>query len=184
MVHSTAGTDIQVFVTKVQDGTPNPDKAYDYIQSNFMIANYHSLIAIDNDDGSNYYKTSGNFFAYSDMGMKNHVGGHDNHHYNNIYAYVGIGFHINPTYNGHEDYFYNNTVVMNVPGDYGTPVCNGTGKTVVHDNHIYNPTGKVTECGKSLADWQAAGNDPGTTASTFPDDEALIAMIRQLLSIP
>ena len=44
--------------------------------------------------------------------------------------------------------------------------------------------GKVTECGKSLADWQAAGNDPGTTASTFPDDEALIAMIRQLLSIP
>ena len=76
------------------------------------------------------------------------------------------------------------TVVMTGSGDYGNPTCSGPGKTVLHDNHIYNPTGKVTECGKSLADWQAAGNDPGTTASTFPDDDVLVAMTRRLLNIP
>ena len=176
--------DRQVFVTKVRDGTPNPDKVYDYIQSNFMIANYHSKLAIDNDDGSNYYKTHGNFFAYSSRGMKNDFGGHDNHHYNNIYAYVGTGFKINSQLEGHEDYFYNNTVVMTGTGDYGNPTCSGPGKTVLHDNRIYNPTGKVTECHKSLADWQAAGNDPGTTAGTFPDDDVLVEMTRNLLNIP
>ena len=176
--------DRQVFVTKVRDGTPNPDKAYDYIESNFMIANYHSILAIDNDDGSNYYKTHGNFFAYSGRGMKNNFGGHDNHHYNNIYAYVGTGFRITTQLQGHEDYFYNNTVVMTGTGDYGNPTCSGAGKTVVHDNHIYNPTGKVTECGKSLSEWQAAGNDPGTTASTLPNDDVLVELTRNLLNIP
>ena len=176
--------DRQVFVTKVRDGTPNPDKAYDYIQSNFMIANYHSKLAIDNDDGSNYYKTHGNFFAYSSRGMKNDFGGHDNHHYNNIYAYVGTGFKINGQLEGHEDHFYNNTVIMTGTGDYGNPTCDGPGKTVVHDNNIYNPTGKVTECGTSLAEWQAKGNDPGTTANKWPNDDVLVEMTRQLLNIP
>ena len=176
--------DRQVFVTKVRDGTASPDKEYDYIDSNFMIANYHSILAIDNDDGSNYYKTHGNFFAYSSRGMKNNFGGHDNHHFNNIYAYVGTGFRITTQLQHHEDYFYNNTVVMTKDGDYGNPTCDGEGKTVVHDNHIYNPTGKVTECKKSLADWQAEGNDPGTTANKWPDDDVLVQMTRQLLNIP
>ena len=176
--------DRQVFVTKVRDGTPNPDKQYDYIESNFMIANYHSILAIDNDDGSNYYKTHGNFFAYSGRGMKNDFGGHDNHHYNNIYAYVGTGFKINSQLDGHEDYFYNNTVVMTGKGDYGNPTCKGPGKTVLHDNHIYTSDGTVTECGMSLAQWQAQGNDPGTTAGKWPDDDVLVQMTRHLLSIP
>ena len=47
-----------------------------------MIANYHSIMAIDNDDGSCYYKTHHNFFAYAG-GMKNDFDGHDNHHYCN-----------------------------------------------------------------------------------------------------
>jgi len=33
--------------------------------------------------------------------------------------------------------------------------CSGTGKTVVHDNAYFTPTGEITECHKSLADWQA-----------------------------
>ena len=116
--------------------------------------------------------------------MKNNFGGHDNHHFNNIYAYVGTGFRITTQLQHHEDYFYNNTVVMTKDGDYGNPTCDGEGKTVVHDNHIYNPTGKVTECKKSLADWQAEGNDPGTTANKWPDDDVLVQMTRQLLNIP
>ena len=175
--------DRQVYVTKVRDGTPQPDKDFDYISSNFVIANYNSQEAIDNDDGSNYYKTSGNFFAYSGNGMKNDFGGHDNWHFNNIYAYVGQGFRINTQFPGHEDYFFNNTVVMTKDGDYGNPNCKDPGKTVVHGNHIYTPSGKVTECGMSLADWQAQGNDPGTMASTWPDDGVLVEMIQQLLNI-
>lgn len=176
--------DRQVFVTKVRDGhTPSPEKAYDNITGNFMIANYNSQEAIDNDDGSNYYMTHGNFFVYSGNGMKNDFGGHDNHHFNNIYAYVGGGFRIVGQLKGHEDYFYNNTVVMTRDGDYGNPTCSGDGKTVVHDNKIYTPNGKVSECGMSLKEWQAKGNDPGTIAGKIPDDEVIIDGARFLLGL-
>lgn len=175
--------DRQVYVTKVKTGSPSTEKEWDYIFQNFIIANYASLFPIDNDDGSAYYQTHGNFFAYSGAGMKSFFGGHDNRHYNNIYGYVGSGFWINSQRKGHEDYFYNNTVVMTKDGDYGNGKCSGVGKTVVHDNKIYSPTGNVTECGMSLSDWQAMGNDPGTMASKFPEDNALVSMIKQLLNI-
>ena len=176
--------DRQVFVTKVRNGTAQPDKDWDYISYNFMIANYESIMAIDNDDGSNYYKTHDNFFAYGGRGMKNDFGGHDNHHYNNIYSYVKVGFRIIKQLAGHEDYFYSNTVVQTSDGNYGLGQgCSGPGMTVVHDNHIYTPTGKVTECGMSLADWQSKGNDPGTVATTWPSDDQLVMMTRQLLSL-
>ena len=55
--------------------------------------------------------------------------------------------------------------------------------TVVHDNHIYTPTGAVTECGKTLAAWQAQGGDPGTTASVTPDDATLLALARAALGM-
>lgn len=176
--------DRQVYVTKVRDGTTaSPDKEWDHIFGNFMIADYNSQEAIDNDDGSAYYMTHDNFFAYSGNGMKNDFNGHDNRHFNNIYAYVGHAFGICKQLNGHEDYFYNNTVVMTKDGDYGNMQCSGDGVTVVHDNKIHTPTGKVTECGMSLADWQAKGHDPNTTASTFPSDDDLVKMSRQLLGI-
>lgn len=176
--------DRQVFLTKVKDGqTASPDKQYDYITGNFMIANYNSQEAIDNDDGSNYYMTHGNFFVYSGNGMKNDFGGHDNHHFNNIYAYVGHGFGICSQLKGHEDYFYNNTVVMTHDGDYGNPTCSGDGMTVVHDNKIYTPNGNVTECKMSLQEWQAKGNDKGTIAGKIPDDSVIIDAARQLLGL-
>lgn len=175
--------DRQVYVTKVKTGSPSPDKEWDYIFRNFIIANYDSTLAIDNDDGSAYYQTHDNFFAYSNAGMKNDFGGHDNHHYNNIYAFVNTGFVITSQLKGHEDYFHNNTVVMNKDGNYGNGKCSGDGMTVVHDNRIYTPTGNVTECGMSLSDWQAKENDPGTTAGKIPDDVTLVKMIQQLLDI-
>ena len=180
--------DRQVFVTQVLDGTPQTQKDWDYISSNFIIANYNSQEAIDNDDGSNYYKTFRNFFAYSGNGMKNDFGGHDNWHFHNIYAYVGRGFGVVPQLPGHADYFFGNEVIMNKDGDYGlAQVCNDipgvVPKTVVHDNHIYTPNGNVTECGMSLAEWQAKGNDPGTTANKWPDDDELVKMIQKLLTL-
>ena len=73
--------------------------------------------------------------------------------------------------------------MMTEDGNYGNPTCSGDGKTVLHDNKIYSPTGKVTECKMSLVDWQAKGNDPGTTASTLPEDNDLIAMMKTKLNI-
>ena len=42
----------------------------------------------------------------------------------------------------------------------------------------------LAECGMSLAAWQAQGGDPGTTATTFPPDAAVIAAARALLGVP
>jgi len=36
---------------------------------------------------------------------------------------------------------------MTKDGEYGSSACSGPAKPVVHDNKIFTPTGKVTECG-------------------------------------
>ena len=151
----------------------------------FIISNYNSQEAIDNSDGSNYYSTHDNFFADSSNGMKNDFDGdlHDNHHYNNIYAYVGNGFRIVNRLPGHEDMFYNNMVIMTKDGDYGHGSCSGPGMTIVHDNKVYTPTGKATECRMCLSDWQAKGNDPGTTAAVWPSDNVLVSATKKLFNL-
>ena len=45
-------------------------------------------------DRSAYYKTHDNFFPFSVGGLKSDFGGHDNHHYGNVYGYVGSGPHV------------------------------------------------------------------------------------------
>ena len=37
------------------NGKPSTVKMYDIIRNNFVLANFDTLGAIDNDDGSNYY---------------------------------------------------------------------------------------------------------------------------------
>ena len=91
-------------MTKVKTGSPSVDKEWDYIFLNFMIANYDTKLAIDNDDGSAYYQTHDNVFIYSGRGMKNDFGGHDNRHFNNLYAYVVTGFGINSQLKGHKTF--------------------------------------------------------------------------------
>jgi len=115
--------------------------------------------------------------------MKSDFGGHDNRHFNNIYAYVGTGFSLSGQKDGHEDYFYSNKVVLSSDGTYGHGTCSGTGKTVVHDNQVFSPNAKVDECGVSLAEWQARGNDPRTTAAHTPADEVIVGWVQQMLGI-
>lgn len=111
--------------------------------------------------------------------------GHDNQHHDNVYAYVGKGFGICNQLEGHGDSFYSNHVVQTSDGNYGNgQTCSGAGFTTVHDNKIYTPTGAVTECGMSLAAWQAQGGDPGTVAATTPTDDALLALARSALGLP
>lgn len=131
---------------------------------------------------------------YGYGGLKNDFEGHDNIHASNVYTYVDIG--ISNGYggevstpgkgqlDGHQSQFYNNYVLLNGDGDYSKPICSGVGKTILANNSIFSPTGNITECGTSLAAWQAnGGNDPGTTAAPYPADEVVIALARQRLFV-
>ena len=112
-------------------------------------------------------------------------GGHDNHAHDNVYAYVGQGFGICGQLKGHVDYFVNNIVVQTNDGNYANGGCSGDGKTVVGNNTVYTPTGRVTECGMPLAAWQAQGNDPLTTNYSFTTltDDFILSSARTVLGM-
>ena len=61
--------------------------------------------------------------------------------------------------------------------------CALTGGTIVGGNTIWSPTGAVTECGKTLADFQATGGDPGTTAAPYPADSVVLGVAKTLLGL-
>lgn len=172
--------DRQPFLTLVAHGKPSMDMAWREIHHNFFIDNYSPQEDVDNDDGSRYYHTHNNFLVYGGQGMKNDFGGHDNHHYNNTYAYVGKGLGVCSQLDGHEDYYYNNKVVM-TGNDVGGFTCSGAGKTVVHDNQYFTASGSVTECKMDLAAWQAKGEDKGSSVAKLPEDATIIAWAKELL---
>lgn len=161
---------------------PTLETATRTITGNFFVDNYNMQEAVDNDDGSGYYHTTGNFLVYGKNGMKNDFGGHDNHHDNNLYAYVDKSLGVTQTLPGHGDSFTDNTVLLNNL-DVGSPVCTGDEPTVLARNTYLTSNGSVTECGMSLADWQAIGNDPNSTVGVLPDDpDTVIQWAKALLN--
>ena len=111
-------------------------KQYDLIFKNFVLANYGSEWAIDNDDGSNWYHSFNNFLIYANNGLKSNAGGYNNIHNNNIYAYneeYCWNIHTAPN-NDHLNYYYNNTCVIDVDLDISNITYN---KTNVY-NYIWN----------------------------------------------
>ncbi len=50
-------------------------------------------------------------------------------------------------------------------------------------NTIWSPTGAITECGMSLAAYQATGGDPGTTAAAYPDDAVVLGIAKTLMGL-
>ena len=44
-------------------------------------------------------------------------------------------------------------------------------------------TGEVTECGMTLAAYQAKGGDPGTVAAPYPDDSVILGIARKLMNL-
>jgi len=172
-------------------GAPTTAKKNDTISYNFMLANYHSSMAIDNDDGSAYFDTHHNVFvsassgaAYGGNSLKSDFGGHSNFHHHNVDLFWSRGFGVCKQTDGFADGYYGNYLYLSADGDYGSgQTCSGGAKTVVHDNTIWSPTGSITECGQSLADWQAAGNDPGTAATPYPDDQAVLSIVKETLKL-
>jgi len=172
--------DRQPFLTTQRDGTPSMLMAWREIHHNFFIDNYSPQEDVDNDDGSCYYKTHDNFLVYGNRGLKNDFGGHDNHHYGNIYGYVGQATMTSVQTKGHEDQFYDNKVVLTA-SDFGSLVCSGDGTTVVHNNNYFTPDGKMTECKMPLAKWQAQGHDQNSTVATHPTDDQIIQWAKDKL---
>ena len=176
--------DRQPFLTTIRDGTPSMTPQWREIHHNFFVDNYSPQENVDNDDGSAYYKTHDNFFVYGGNGMKNDFGGHDNHHTNNIYGYVGqaIGLYDAPMLAGHEDHFTGNRVVL-TGNNVGSETCNGTGTTVMGNNNYYTSDGTIKECGVALNDWQKKGNDKGSTVGKFPTDGDICDWASKLLGM-
>jgi hypothetical protein len=170
--------DRQPYLTTIRTGSPSMQMAWRNIHHNFLLDNYSPQEGVDNDDGSEYYDTHDNFMIYGIQGLKADFGGHDNHHTNNIYAYVKRALwshtHIVP---GHENRFSGNKVFM-------TEVEIGKNMfTIMEDNEYYTPNGTVIENGMSLADYQATGNDLGSKALVFPSDDVILALGIEKLGI-
>ena len=159
-------------------------KQWDVISHNMMINSHnvdsrgdHSAEeAIDNDDGSSYYKTHDNVFAYNHGGMKNDFDGHDNVHHNNLFCYISgpavdITTKMEP---GHEDWFYNNTVV-GTGLKYDLIARNTSVPPLVYDNQIYTQNGEATAAGMPLYN--------GTTVSKWPNDTVLIGWAKGRLGL-
>jgi len=172
--------DRQPFLTSVRDGTPSMTMAYRHIHHNFFIDNYSPQEDVDNDDGSAYYKTHHNFLVYGGRGMKNDYGGHDNHHYANVYAYIALGLSVNSQSDGHENMFYLNKVVM-TGESVGSFACTPPGKTVVFGNAYFTPSGNVSECKMPLRQWQAQGEDVGSSVAPIPSDNTIIGWAKEML---
>ena len=181
--------DRQPFLTDVLNGTPSLLMDWQHIHRNFMIANYESSQAIDNDDGSGYYHSHHNVLIYSPNGMKSDFSGHDNHHHDNLFAYLdGHCLGLVDPMPGHVDYFYNNFCVMDQSAttNYGDFTCNSDITPILHSNQIFTPSGKTSECGLDLIAYQAKGpnHDPGTNVTVTPPDDVIINYARMLLGLP
>jgi len=175
--------DRQPFLTTVRTGKPDLIMQWRNIHHNFFVDNYSPQENVDNDDGSCFYKTHDNFLVYGGRGMKNDFGGHDNHHFGNIYGYAGQALHVSGTLDGQEDLFTDNYVVL-TGEDVGSLSCHAPGKTVMMNNQYFTQDGTITECGSSLSKWQAGnpkGNDANSNVTKLPSDAAIIAKVKAKL---
>jgi hypothetical protein len=173
--------DRQPYLTTVRTGEPSMTMAWRELHHNFFIDNYSPQENVDNDDGSEYYHTHENFLVYGNNGEKTDFGGHDNHHFGNIYAYAGKALAVTGTLEGHESYFYGNKVVL-TGYDIGSPQCSAP-QTQMHDNQYFSNNQSLTMCKTTWADAQSEGMDKGSTVSAIPTDETILGWATELLQI-
>merc|ERR1719453_869799 len=140
------------YITTLRDGSPSIRPLYREIRKNFMLANYASQVAIDNDDGSAYYRTHDNFFIYASTGLKSDFGGQYNKHVSNVNVWVTECFDSAGV--GNSDKFVNNTCIANSEQAGFATDCPGTQAAYpgmrVSGNAIYNKQGVLS--GTKLCD--------------------------------
>ena len=136
---------------------PSVIPAWRHIRRNFIMSVYSSQEAIDTDDGSAYYQTYENFFAYAANGLKSDFNGHDNRHFRNVYGYVS-----NCWGSGQNNWFVNNTCVSNDADGGFRSDCKNTKEMEIKGNHIYNLNGDLkgtTVCDKTNTIAKAPSDD-------------------------
>eukprot|EP00039_Didymoeca_costata_P028093 m.19976 g.19976 ORF g.19976 m.19976 type:complete len:818 (+) comp6723_c0_seq1:67-2520(+) len=183
--------DRQLYLVNQPDDNGNPSvyPQFNVITQNIMIANYQSQEAVDNDDGSGYYKTHHNVLVYGNYGQKADMGGHDNFHENNLYAYLFPVCYVDlgggEAIPAHRNGFHNNTCIqgMDIANYAGVNCKDNASIPSFSNNKIYNPSGVTGFCGMTEAQWQAQGHDPGTTVHKgIPKDADIITMAANILS--
>jgi len=155
------------YITTIGSGKPSVIPKYREITRNFIISVYSSQEAIDTDDGSSYYNTHHNFFAYAANGLKSDFGGQQNHHENNVYAWVG-----NCWGSGNSDRFVNNTCISNTDGGGFASDCQKGPLMTVSGNKLYNKEGKG---------WAPVCDKTNIIAGAWPSAEQTVAMARAVL---
>ena len=135
--------------------------AWRHIRHNFIMSVYSSQEAIDTDDGSAYYQTYENFFAFAANGLKSDFNGHDNRHFRNVYGYVDNcwGF-------GDKNWFVNNTCVANSP--------NGGFRSYCQKKDMQNSGNTIYNAEGQLAHTKIC--DPSNKVMKTPSDDAIIAL--------
>lgn len=175
------------YITPVATGAASIVPAFRAIAGNYIVGTYNSQEAVDNDDGSARYHTSGNVLAFADYGMKSDFGGWQNHHSGNVYPYVCSCFGEGPN-----DSYTNNTCVTRPGGgcpywppyasDCPPPHRPATPGFATANNRVYTQSGNVSVCNMPLAAWVALGHDTGSFAGPWPTMPTLAHWIRTLLA--
>ena len=197
--------DRQPYVTKVGLYAPKATitKQYDETRYNFLISNYNAVYPLDNDDTSQYYQHHDNFLVYGNRPYKSNFGGHNIHHYNNIYAYSNWCGEIfdNEPLPGTPDIWENNTCVLT--GDSSSSVysymvitkgCGGTDSTFYPNynggfqsgNNVINRAGgnmnNLGLCGVSQTNYtETTGDGKGTVIGDLPATNDLLKQAQDLL---
>ena len=153
------------YITTLRNGSASIVPADRHVHHNFVLGTYNSQEAIDNDDGSAYYRTYENFLAYAANGLKSDFGGHDNRWSNNVLAYAGLCFGTpNPFgyFKGYNNAFGGNRCVgmgLNGLAVYNSD-CKLDASWNITANEVFTADGNATVCGQAWADWFAPAPAP------------------------
>ena len=182
--------DRQLFVVQSPDdhGQPSMLPLTSVLRNNLIIANYHSTLGIDHDDGSGWYKVVSNFVVYGSTGAKQDFGAHDLFHSNNIYAYIRgpcyIDYRGGEAVRGHQNTFRYNVCIQGIKGQaYAAVGCKAIDEIpLLSGNRVYTPDGKSHICNYTLEQWQKLGNDVQTkVVRGLPDTRDIFQMASKIL---
>ena len=142
---------------------PSVTPLFRQVRNNFILGTYKTLFTLDTDDGSGFIQAYDNFMIYGGGGLKVFFGGRWQHHFRNVYAYVGDCY-----WTGPDTAFYENYCV----GEYmtrpdlkvdaqGCPTDYAFLSMTLYNNTILTPNGTEPVC--------------NGTALPFPTDDELLS---------
>jgi hypothetical protein len=175
----------QVYVTNFAGSPSTFPAAPVRVDTNFILANYHSGWAVDNDDGSAYWITTNLVQVYGNSEMKSDFAGHSNTHENNLAIYLNIAMDTtNVVASNYTDVFRNNTLVFAGASFAGFPCTAPSIPVTSLNTYYYYNTSSFNACGYNFTTWQHQGNEVGTVLRTIPaNDTIFLAAIAAKLNL-